>query len=561
MRRFKLLMGLVLASTTAAQGTTTLVSQTPAGLPAGNSTGHPEISTDGRWIAFDSAATDLVVGDANDVQDVFLRDLESGTTEIVSLTSAGTQADGHSALPSVSADGTRVAFLSLALNLASPDANGDADVFVRDRSAGTTVRVSESTAGVQGSGVFRSPTICADGSAVVFVSDAPDLVLGDTNGWFDVFVHDLIAGITERVSFKPSGGQWQVGQLLWWCAPSISGNGRYVVYAAEPQGYGQIYRYDRQTGVTENVSVDPPLGGPSALFPYITPDGGYVMFQGVAGIPGVLTFYVRDLAAGTTSLAATYPDGTPIPFTGVGSGSPERRPVAADGGRIVVFLSDADDLVPGDTNGQQDVFVHDRFTRVTTRVSRGSDGTQANHLSHDPAVSADGRRIVFYTLATNLTVPPASHQTFVHERAPLVPTAYCTPKVNSQGCAPTISGNGTPSASSGLPFLVEAAGAIYQVNGILFYGYGPAYQPFQQAFLCVQPPITRTPAQFSGGNPPPDDCSGTFAFDFNAFIQTAADPFLVSGTAVYAQYWYRDLQYPIGPRTGLTAGLEFVIEP
>lgn len=357
---------------------------------------------------------------------------------------------------------------------------------------------------------------------MVFISNSPDLVAGDTNGWFDVFVRDLAIGVTERVSFKPSGLQWNVGELIWWCAPSFTADGRHVIYTAEPGlNFSHTYRYDRQTGETEKVDVDPPLGSSgtwSSYFPYITPDGGHVMYQAGSGIPGVLTYYVRDLAAGSTSLAATYPDGTPIAFTGVGSGSPERRPVATHGARWVAFTSDANDLVPGDTeNGWQDVFVHDRPTRVTTRVSRGSGGTQADSSSWDPAISIGGQRIVFWSNASNLTsMPTFIPQTFVHERAPAVPTVYCTPKVNSQGCAPSIAGNGTPSATSGLPFLIESADLINQVNGLLFYGLGPNYIPFQEAFLCVMPPVTRTSLQFSGGNPPPDDCSGAFAFDFNA---------------------------------------------
>ena len=138
-------------------------------------------------------------------------------------------------------------------------------------------------------------------------------------------------------------------------------------------------------------------------------------------------------------------------------------------------------------------------------------------------------------------------------------TIYCTAKVNSQGCTPAVSTSGAPSATDPNPFLVGAGQVVNNKSGILFYGWTPAAQPFQGGTKCVLAPIRRTPIQSSGGNPPPDDCSGVYTYDFNARIQSGADPNLVVGQTVFAQYWSRD---PVSPSTtGLTDAVEFQICP
>ena len=140
-----------------------------------------------------------------------------------------------------------------------------------------------------------------------------------------------------------------------------------------------------------------------------------------------------------------------------------------------------------------------------------------------------------------------------------LPFVYCTAKVNSQGCTPLMASSGTPSKSDPNPFTLSAAQVINNKNGILFYGYAPFGLPFQGGTLCVQPPIRRTSVQSSGGNPPPDDCSGTLDYDFNALIQSGADPYLSWCRDVYAQYWFRDPAS--ASSTGLTDAVGFTIRP
>jgi hypothetical protein len=141
-----------------------------------------------------------------------------------------------------------------------------------------------------------------------------------------------------------------------------------------------------------------------------------------------------------------------------------------------------------------------------------------------------------------------------------LPTAWCTPKVNSQGCSPKVSSSGTPSASSAQPFLVTASDVINHKVGTLLYGPNPTATPYLGGVLCLAAPQSPTPAQGSGGNPPPtNDCSGAFSIDFNAWIQSGADPQLVPGAVVFSQYWYRDPDSQ--GAVGLSDSLQFVIHP
>src|SRR5438132_1692287 len=186
----------VLWGRSAGAQTTERVSVASGGTTEGNDTSlGSALSADGRFVAFDSAATDLVAGDTNGVSDVFVHDRQTGTTERVSVASDGTQGNNASSYPALSADGRFVAFDSDATNLVAGDTNGATDVFVHDRQTGATERVSvTSGGGTQGNGnsggFFAFPALSADGRFVAFQSDATNLVTGDTNGATDVFVQD-----------------------------------------------------------------------------------------------------------------------------------------------------------------------------------------------------------------------------------------------------------------------------------------------------------------------------------------------------------------------------------
>jgi Tol biopolymer transport system component len=266
------------------------------------------ISADGRYVAFYSYASSLVPDDTNGDTDIFVHEIQTGITSLISVSTAGTQANIGSFDPSISADGQVVAFTSEASNLVPGDGNGLPDVFVRDIQTGITSRVSVSTAGTEGSFPDFNPAISGNGRYVAFESESFNLVSGDTNNEIDIFVHDTQTGITSRVSVSTAGTQANGGSFH----PAFSGDGRYVA-----------------------------------------------------------------------------------------------------------FHSYASSLVPGDGNDATDIFVRGIQTGITSRVSVSAAGTEGNGFSATPAVSADGRYVVFESDSDNLvagSIPSSTSQIY---RAPL----------------------------------------------------------------------------------------------------------------------------------------------
>src|SRR5260221_2148307 len=196
------------------------------------------VSSDGRFVAFVSLATNLVPGDTNGKADVFVRDRLTGTTERVSVDSSGAEGDEHSGSSGagISADGRFVVFDSLADNLVPADTNAIYDIFVRDRLNGTTERVSVATGGAEGDNFSVYPSISADGRWVSFLSSATNLVPGDVNGFGDIFVHDRQSGTTSLVSVDSNGAQANHASF----SSSISGDGRYVAFVSWASNLGPV---------------------------------------------------------------------------------------------------------------------------------------------------------------------------------------------------------------------------------------------------------------------------------------------------------------------------------
>ncbi len=387
------------------------VNSAGAGAIGGNSN-QPAVSADGRYVAFSSAATNLVAGDTNGLIDIFVRDTVAGTTIRASVDSGGAEAvGGNSVLAAISGDGRYVAFESPATNLVAGDTNGVGDVFVHDTVAGTTTRVSVDSGGLQGNAISRSPAINGDGRYVAFRSDATNLVAGDTNGQMDIFVRDTVAGTTTRVSVN-SGGVEATGGLSQ--GPAISADGRYVAFyslainlvGSDTNAVEDIFVRDTVGGTTTRASVD--SGGAQAIggnsqSPAISSDGRYVSFESsatnlVAGDTNAVSdVFVRDTVAGTTTRVSVDNAGAQAP-----TGSSSSSSISGDG-RYVAFHSSAATLVAGDTNANVDVFVRDTVANTTTRASVSSTGAQAVGAgSTSPKISGDGRYVAFQSSAANL---------------------------------------------------------------------------------------------------------------------------------------------------------------
>lgn len=327
--------------------------------------GAPSISADGRYVAYTSRATNLVAQDTNGTLDVFVRDLDAGTTRRVSVTNHGRQSNGPSQDPFLTASGGRVAFRSEAMNLVRHDTNRASDIFVRNLTTRTTRRVSVSSREHQGNcGSFNGGGMSRRGRFVVFSSCASNLVRDDTNRAFDVFVRDRATGTTRRVSVGGSEAQAKgfSGETT-----TISSDGRYVAFNSDAANLvrgdtnrdSDVFLRDRRRGTTERVSIG--NGGVQARGfshePAVSSDGRYVAFSSsapnlAAGTGQVYQIYLRDRLNHTTVAVSTNENGAP------GNGFSE-TPVISPVGRYIAFSSLSSDLVPNDTNEQEDVFLRD----------------------------------------------------------------------------------------------------------------------------------------------------------------------------------------------------------
>jgi Tol biopolymer transport system component len=424
-----------LFSTNATTGVTTRVSVSSSGEEGNAGSGSMysvSISADGRYVAFASTASNLVADDTNAAADIFVRDRQTGITTRVSVSSSGEQTNGSSSNPSISADGYHVAFVSDASNLVTGDTNGYSDVFVHDRQTGSTTRVSVSSAGVQsdsGSGGYP-PSLSADGRYVAFNSSATNLVPGDHNNSTDIFVYDSHTSTTERVSVDHNGSEGNMDSN----SPSISADGRWVVFssaadnldAGDDAGFQDVFVHDRQTGGTERVSLSSSgeQGNNMSLVPSISADGRYLTFLSYASnlVPGDNNghpdIFIRDRLLGTTRLVSVSSDGVQgNAASGHGGGTDYPAPLSADG-RYIAYLSSASNLVSGDANNKDDVFVYDRLASMTTRISLDSFGIQANNDSTSPSISGDGRIIAFSSSASNLVMGDVNgvSDVFAHDR-------------------------------------------------------------------------------------------------------------------------------------------------
>lgn len=368
--------------------------------------GEPVLSQDGRYVVFDSLASDLVPNDTNDEYDVFVHDRQTGTTERVSLAEDGDQGFRISWGPTISADGRTVAFTSNA-GLVGGLYSDSWHIYVRDRQTNQTTRATVASDGTVGNGSsVEQPAISADGRYVAYASEATNLVIDDTNNAADIFVHDRQTGQTTRVSLATGGAQANGYSS----SAALSADGRYVAFssdapdlvAGDTNNMGDVFRHDRQTGETILISrrLDGLSASDGAHIPAISADGTKVAFTSrssdfVAGDTADADVFLADLTTGVISLVSVNSNGEK------GNSQSEKFAMSADG-RYVAFESWASNLTPDDANDHGDVFVRDVVAGETWLASLGADGQQGNGASSTPGISPDGHTVGFVSGATNL---------------------------------------------------------------------------------------------------------------------------------------------------------------
>jgi len=375
---------------------------------------NPSISADSRYIAFESAANNLVIGDTNNQTDIFITDRQTQTTNIVSVNSFGSGGNFNSFHPSVSGDGRFVTFASNANNLVPGDNNNTTDIFLRDLLTATTTRISVDSLGNQSNAASVNPTISADGRYIAFESDATNLVMGDINNARDIFLHDTLTGMTAQISKNSLGDRANFSSFN----PAISADGRFIAFdsfatnivAGDTNNTRDVFWHDTLTGITSSISVDA-LGNQgdfSSITPSISADGRFVAFDSSAtnlvlgDTNGVRDIFVRDLLNGITSRVSVDIFGNEVSRSSF-------APTISDDGRFVAFDSFDPLLVPGDSNGTNDIFVRDLLNGVTTRISVNDGGLEGNFSSFNPAISASGEVVTFDSFATNLVLGDANN--------------------------------------------------------------------------------------------------------------------------------------------------------
>ena len=364
----------------------------------------PSVSGDGTLVAFNTAAHNLVAKDPNRwSSDILVRDRVGRTTSLVSVSTAGLKANGRNGVALISRDGKRVAFESAATNLADGDTNGAVDVFVRDLGTGTTSRASLGPLGRQAGRGSSLAALSHEGRHVAFLTSDNLLGLPGPSA-ANLYVRDTATGQTTLETASLTGGLPNGGTSQ----AAMSGDGRYLAFASRARnllkvtqrGSGQnLFLRDRQLGVTKLVSVTASGGAVSGYYvvdsPRVSDNGRIVAFSSDApglvqgGSSGHVDVFVRDMAAGTTTR-----------MTSGANGDSFVQDMTPDG-RYLVVLSSATNLVPGDTNGKADIFVYDRQAGTVTRASTGARG-QADDDSLSAAVSTDGKVVAFASRAANL---------------------------------------------------------------------------------------------------------------------------------------------------------------
>lgn len=514
MKRWSLLLAsaLIATSSIASAQSTQIVSLDSNGVQGNGQSFAGKVSSDGRYVAFSSLSTNLVPNDVNGRVDAFVRDRLLGTTERVSVDSAGNATNADANADAMSRDGRYVVMASQASNLVAGDTNSARDVFVHDRVMHTTTRVSVGSGGVEGNGIANFGTVITDdGRFVYFSSTASNLVAGDTNGVSDVFQHDRFVGTTVRVSFTTSGGEPN-GSCF---GPSLSTDGRHLAFVStatnlvpgDTNNQSDVFVRDLTTGAVVRASVG--TGGLQAFggadTGRISADGRFVVFMSGASnfVAGDSNFapdiFVHELATGTTTCASVNSNGQQ------GNRYSERPAISADG-RFVAFNGVSSNLDASFPNFELKMFLRDRVAGITKRVdvdSLGAGGAVGLiHSSHSAFLTDDGSIVSYTSMYSDLAPADGNNDfdVFVRTSDPFPPFPYCFGHVaNACPCGPGAVGHGCPNSSFASGALLAAAGttsvsndtlslsasSMTGVTCVFLQGIGFADQPLGDARMCL----------------------------------------------------------------------------
>lgn len=501
------------------QAQTTLhASLSSAGVDANRNCDSPEISAEGLFVAFDSTATMLDPADTSSTRDVFLRDLAAGTTVLVSVATNGRGGDRASSLARLTANGAYVVFQSDATNLVSGDFNNQSDVFLRDIAGKVTRRMSVSSSGAAGNDASANGRASDDGAFVVFDSLATNLDAADGNGVGDIFRRDVAAGVTTRISLTDADAEANGRSLT----PDISDDGTLVVFASfatnlvsgDSNGFADIYLRDLVAGTTRRLSLSATGAQPTndCVDPVISGDGRFVAFGCYADnlVPhdtnGIHDVFVVEVATGAIERAS-------LDNSGRESDGWSLRPSLSNDGRFVGFLSDGTNLGAGDWNNQRDFFVRDRQLGMTSWLSLGDQHQSGSNICEGGAICGDGSRAVFASknpgfVATD--IDSGLHDAFVRDRQPV--DAGSSPY--GSGLAGTL---GVPSLALSAPPVLATTVDLQVGNSTRWYtvalllaGTTAIDVPAWGGRLLVEPLVSIPVALFPGvtGVPieiPPDD--------------------------------------------------------
>jgi Tol biopolymer transport system component len=401
---------------------TTRVTQHGSTEANGDAAG-PVVSATGQFVAYESAQTNLVGGAGSSGDNVFWWNRKTGTTKLVShALMAGQTPDGQSFGANISADGRYVSFESDATNLVANDNNGVSDAFVWDSHTGKIIDASVSTTGVRSNGDSGDVSMSPDGRYVAFSTNATNLGPGNHDIFYDVYVRDLVAHTTTRASVA-IGNHAVDGDSIETCMSNadvvgFGSRSNFLVSHAQPDA-NEVYVRNIPAHTTTEVSVNA-SGTPGDMNAFqcdISANGRYVAFDSYSSNLSTKDgdasdVFLRDVTAGRTYLASIGHDGSP-------ADNDSSIPSVSDDGRFVAFQSTADNLISGDGNHQQDVFRYDRTTHSTKRLSVSTAGQAGNNSSYDVELSGDGSWAVFTSSADNLVPNDTVGHVDVFERGPL----------------------------------------------------------------------------------------------------------------------------------------------